>query len=1057
MESAEEDAGAVSAELAGVFFDSFSDGLTRWTETGEGDFVDRRLSSTAGYPGSGSGGLTASVADCDTQCTLTSQVINVTGGTNAALTFLRFVDNNFDADDYVRVELFDGSTWNRVRTWTGGNGDTDRWVQETIPLNDYVDVPGFRVRFVVRATTTAEIFQLDDVRIEATNTIGVLTSLDIGTTGQTGSTTTASGTTTLRAGGADIFGTSDSFRYLYRTLAGDGQVTARINSVSATDTWTKVGVMIRDSTAVGARNAFMLLRPSEGSAFQWRTTNGGDTNTTWADAPAMGSDVHRTRWLRSAKWIRMTRQGNVFRVYTSDDGACWQFRREQTVRFEDQGALFGVALTSHNTNSLATASVSNFEVKGSIDPIDASCDRAAVDGDLPIPTDNSWIFQPGRFGATSNWSLTTTNPNGIVTPELCNPGEADEPPNEPRKRRDGPDHPNCPQANVSPAWTRTNFTPGTTWQTNQAAGIGVAGSAPGDRLVTTLNSRAVWLRRNFTITSDADRDSAVLWGRWDQGISVYINGQLATSNPEGTGHYRYLGLSDEARAAIVVNGTNVIAVRLEWDAYTYNASNQVVRGNAGARYFDLGMARSLPMADLPVHRMTEPRAAYAGYVTAFKEALQEQGISGATLAINKDGQLLVSAGVGWRDKHLTTQMPRDAVMRLASNDKVITRAAIARLVGEGRIAPNTRVFPQLNLTPIPGMNVGANVNTITVDHLLTHRSGIGHTDHNQYALDEVAFRLGIPTAQLTSVHNARWLLSLNATDVGGAERYSSNGYFLLRYLVEQLVAPRTLEQYLAEGMGLTDTVITREPLAQRHAREPGYITREAPWDRWMALDDYLAIGASAPGYAGFFQTFGIGYNLSNGTYVANGGGVADGAMAGTWTRAIEDDARGLSIVLIANSLGGGYDELARRVENVHFSNHCLFGPVDPRTLAGTRHLYIQSVAQDTQFINHENGLRASAVAATAWSTQWVYEPVDGTHFRLRNRWLGSFLNLAAGTLGMTTDPALTSAHWVLVAANDGFRIRNRAQSTSFLNTQNGQLRAGTIQTTWPSAHWRFCN
>ncbi|HKO47614.1 MAG TPA: serine hydrolase [Polyangiaceae bacterium] len=1055
-ELAGEPVSRVSSALTQVFSDNFGPSLNQWTQTGEGDFRSQVLASASGYPGTGSGGLTATVTDCDTECTITSPVLNLTGGSNASLSFLRFVDGDFDADDYARVELFNGTSWVRVRNWFGGSGDTNAWVAEKIDLSSYVGVAGFRVRFVVKATSGDELFQLDDVRVFTSGPIGALTSTNVGNTGLAGSTAVSGGTYTLRGAGSDIWHTSDAFRFMHRSLSGDGQVTARIQSVTEPNTWTKVGVMIRDSLAPDAKNAFMLLRPSAGSAFQWRDVNGGGTGSTWQDAPPVGWNEHRVRWLKPSKWLRMTRQGNVFSVYTSDDGACWSFRWKQTVAFDDAQAFYGVALASQNPNALATTTISNFDVQGSVDPINSECDRAAVDGDLAMPP--NWLFSPGRAGGAT-WHYTTTNPNGTVTPVKCDPGQADAPDGEPAERKDGPDHPNCPDLNASPAWTRPEFVPGNSWQMNAQAGFGSHAPVEGDKLMTTVNSRGLWLRKTFAITSQAQKDGAMLWGRWGEGITVYINGILATSNGRGTGSYRHLGLSSEARASLNI-GTNVIAVRLEWDKYEYDAANNVIQVNAWDRFFDLGLTNELRLAHLPVDRMTEPSTAYGAYVTAFKEALQKQGVSGASLAVMKNGQTLVSAGFGFRDKHLTTFMPRDAVMRLASNDKVITQAAIVKLISEGRITPSTPVFPLLNLTAVPGSSPGANVNSITVEHLRTHRSGIGNTSHSQEAVDELAFKFGITAAQWNKHHNARWLYSLPATDVGGAGRYSSNGYFMLRYLAEHLIAPRTLEQYLAGDMGLADIVVSRERLAGRHTRDTGYINREPTWDRWMALESYLALSASATGYASFLDKFGIGYDLqSNGTYRTSGGGVMGGGMAGTWSIAISDEARRLNIVMIANN-GGNFDEAFRRVDAVTFSDHCLFGAVDPRPLTG-RHLYIQNALQATLYINNEIGLAASSVPATSWSSQWILEAVDAGHFRIKNRWTGQYLGIGSGGLQLGTLQVLTgqSAHWAIVPATSGYNIRSRVQSTQhvYLSPQTGQLTSSPTQASATSAQWRFCN
>src|SRR5206468_4843161 len=51
---------------------------------------------------------------------------------------------------------------------------------------------------------------------------------------------------------------------IYQPMTGDGTIVARVASVQNTNSWTKAGVMIRESLAPGATNAFMFLAASKG-------------------------------------------------------------------------------------------------------------------------------------------------------------------------------------------------------------------------------------------------------------------------------------------------------------------------------------------------------------------------------------------------------------------------------------------------------------------------------------------------------------------------------------------------------------------------------------------------------------------------------------------------------------------------------------------------------------------------------------------------------------------------------------------------------------------------
>ena len=76
----------------------------------------------------------------------------------------------------------------------------------------------------------------------------------------------SNGVYTVRASGADIWGARDEFRFVYARLSGDGEVVARIDALSAADSWTKAGVMIRQTLRPSSRFAYALV---SGGRFAW--------------------------------------------------------------------------------------------------------------------------------------------------------------------------------------------------------------------------------------------------------------------------------------------------------------------------------------------------------------------------------------------------------------------------------------------------------------------------------------------------------------------------------------------------------------------------------------------------------------------------------------------------------------------------------------------------------------------------------------------------------------------------------------------------------------------
>jgi hypothetical protein len=163
-----------------------------------------------------------------------------------------------------------------------------------------------------------------------------------------------SDTTTISGNGADIFGTSDQFNFASTMMTGDGSAIAYVDSVTNTDPWAKAGVMIRNDSTAASAFAAVLVSPSNGITFEWRTTSGGMTNQE-ISSPAGGPTP-------APVGLKLTRAGNTFTAYYSTDGINWiQVGPSQTDAL-NATALGGLAITSHNTAALCTAAFSSVSI-----------------------------------------------------------------------------------------------------------------------------------------------------------------------------------------------------------------------------------------------------------------------------------------------------------------------------------------------------------------------------------------------------------------------------------------------------------------------------------------------------------------------------------------------------------------------------------------------------------------------------------------------------------------------------------------------------------------------
>ena len=67
---------------------------------------------------------------------------------------------------------------------------------------------------------------------------------DIGAPNTSGSMTISGEQITIAASGADIWGTSDQFTFVYQPLNADGAITAKVDTLVNTHSWAKAGVMM---------------------------------------------------------------------------------------------------------------------------------------------------------------------------------------------------------------------------------------------------------------------------------------------------------------------------------------------------------------------------------------------------------------------------------------------------------------------------------------------------------------------------------------------------------------------------------------------------------------------------------------------------------------------------------------------------------------------------------------------------------------------------------------------------------------------------------------------
>jgi uncharacterized repeat protein (TIGR02543 family) len=271
----------------------------------------------------------------------TSGVINI-GGASVNVSLDVLGGGGLDSGDYVRFYTkINGGTETLVTQVSGAQTSLATWTSNGIT--------GSTLQIVIRTSVSAadEFYYLDNLSVGSVPIPWLTAKIGAGLGGSANFTNSIS-TWTIAGSGSDIGGAADDFRYVYQGAQADCSVTARVASLVSSgsiDPWAKAGVMIRESTQANSRCVALCVTPGNGIVFQSRSTTGGTMaiNTTAASQTA-------------PKWLRLTRTGDSFTAFRSDDNSSWtQLGVPQTV-FMTQAVIQGMAVSSRNNNTLVTGS-----------------------------------------------------------------------------------------------------------------------------------------------------------------------------------------------------------------------------------------------------------------------------------------------------------------------------------------------------------------------------------------------------------------------------------------------------------------------------------------------------------------------------------------------------------------------------------------------------------------------------------------------------------------------------------------------------------------------------
>lgn len=161
--------------------------------------------------------------------------------------------------------------------------------------------------------------------------------------------------------GLDIQGTDDQFRFDYYPLTGNGEIKARMLSMTApTGAFgNKGGIMIREAATRDAKYVALL---------QNKQTNPNDSALRYQNRPTTGAETVNdyVEGYSEPKWMKIVRTGDTFVSYTATTGLDWTPVATITIAMS-QTVLAGFAITSIDNNAVSCAVFDNISKPGSTD------------------------------------------------------------------------------------------------------------------------------------------------------------------------------------------------------------------------------------------------------------------------------------------------------------------------------------------------------------------------------------------------------------------------------------------------------------------------------------------------------------------------------------------------------------------------------------------------------------------------------------------------------------------------------------------------------------------
>lgn len=204
--------------------------------------------------------------------------------------------------------------------------------------------------------------------------------------------------------------------------------------------------------------------------------------------------------------------------------------------------------------------------------------------------------------------------------------------------------------------------------------------------------------------------------------------------------------------------------------------------------------------------------------------MKKHNVPGLSVAIAKDDKLIYVKGYGYADVATLEKVTAKSLFRLASVSKPVTAIAVMKLIQDGKLSLDSKVFGTGGIlgNDYGALPEGSYINEITVDELLHHTSGWSRSEGDPTRDDPTFNHPSLNAAQLIT-----WTLRHQplTTRPGTAYAYSNFNFFLLGRVIGKVTGQR-YEDYVKASilrpLGITDMQIGGNTKAARKPNEVVY-------------------------------------------------------------------------------------------------------------------------------------------------------------------------------------------------------------------------------------------